>query len=185
VGNTGGKIGGMPTAGIAVAVVSLILDQLTKYIMVERVLRPKGVTETPYFTDRVIEVLPFFNLRLSWNMGISFSMFNSGETTTWALLLAVQIIITIGLLFWLRTLDRPLLHIASGLIIGGALGNIIDRALYGGVADFLDFYWQSWHFPTFNVADTCISVGAGLWLLDAALDRPQHAATTPPKDPVS
>jgi len=60
-------------------------------------------------------------------------------------------------------------------VIGGALGNIIDRAMFGAVADFLDFYVGDWHFPTFNVADSCISVGAVMWLLDAVLARPHDA----------
>ena len=172
---------GIPSLGIAIAAIVLIADQLTKYIMVERLMRPEGVTETPYFTDRVIEVLPFFQLRMAWNAGISFSMFNSGEAMTTALLIAVQLGITLALLWWLHKLDRPWLQIACGLVIGGALGNILDRLMFGAVADFLDFYWGSWHFPTFNVADSCISVGAGMVLLDALVSRPHHMDHT--KDP--
>lgn len=172
------RIAGMPSLGLLVATVSLIADQVSKYVIVEKVMRPEGVTETPYFTDRVIELLPVFNLRLSWNAGISFSLFNSGEAMTTYLLLAVQLGVTLLLLWWMRQNDRPWLIVASGLIIGGALGNIVDRALYGAVADFLDFFWGSWHFPTFNVADTCISVGATLWLLDAVLARPHDTDQT-------
>ena len=176
------RIAGMPALGIVTAIAGLVADQATKYIMVERVMRPAGEPGTPYFTDRVIDVLPFFALRMSWNAGISFSLFSSGEATTTALLLVVQVAVTVMLLWWLRTLDRPLTQFATGLIIGGALGNIIDRAMFGAVADFLDFYWQSWHFPTFNVADICISVGAALWLLDAILARPHDAPQTAAKD---
>ena len=171
--------------GILVATAVLLADQLSKYVMIERVMRPEGVTGTPYFTDRLIEILPFFQLRLSWNAGISFSMFSSGEAATTALLLAVQLGVTLTLLWWLRQLDRPWLQVACGLVIGGALGNIVDRVMFGAVADFLDFYWETWHFPTFNIADSCISVGAGLWLLDAALTRPQDEpdSTDRTKDP--
>ncbi len=178
---------GIPGRGILVAATVLIADQLSKYIVVERVMRPEGVTATPFFTDRVIEVLPFFQLRLTWNAGISFSMFNSGETTTLALLISTGIAITLTLLWWLREIDRPWLQVAYGLVIGGAIGNILDRAMFGAVADFLDFYWKSWHFPTFNIADSCISIGAGLWLLDAALSGPQDNPRTTPqgKDPSS
>lgn len=181
---TSSRIFGMPAVGLIIAAVSLVLDQITKYIMVERVMRPEGVTETPYFTDHVIDVLPFFSLRMSWNAGISFSLFSSGAVSTLALLLTVQIGVTIGLLFWLRTLDRLWLQVGAGLIIGGALGNIVDRVMFGAVADFLDFYSQTWHFPTFNVADICISLGAGLWLLDAIFAGQQHSPETSPKDPV-
>ena len=163
---------GIPKLGIIIAVVALLADQLSKYVIVERVMRPDGETRTPYFTDKFIEVLPFLDLRLSWNSGISFSMFNSGEFTC-AILLTVQISVTLVLLWWLRSLDRPWLKIACGLVIGGALGNVVDRIQFCAVADFLDFYWADWHFPTFNVADSCISVGAALWLLDAALAHPQ------------
>jgi len=175
----------MPKLGIIVAVVAFVVDQLTKFIMVEKVMRPVGVTETPFFTDKIIEILPFFQLRMAWNTGISFSMFNSGEATTTALLLAVQVIVTCVVIWWLRQLDRLFLQVACGLIIGGAVGNIVDRIMFGAVADFLDFYWGTWHFPTFNVADSCISVGAGLWLLDAVLARPQADAIKgdPTKDP--
>jgi len=175
----------MPKLGIIVAVAALIADQVTKYIMVEKVMRPEGVIVTPFYTDKIIELLPFFQLRMAWNTGMSFSLFNSGEATTVALLLAVQIAVTCMVIWWMRQLDTPLLQVACGLIVGGAAGNIVDRAMFGAVADFLDFYWGTWHFPTFNVADTCISVGAGLWLLDAVLARPQAADTTadPKKDP--
>ena len=162
----------VPMLGIIVAVMALIVDQLSKYIMVEKVMRPEGVMETPFFTDKIIEILPFFQLRMAWNTGISFSMFSSGESTC-HILLAVQITVTCVIIWYLRQLDRPLLLVAGGLIIGGAVGNIVDRAMFCAVADFLDFYWGTWHFPTFNVADSCISVGAGLWLLDAVLARPQ------------
>ncbi len=166
----------LPIVGIIVAAVSLVVDQISKYVIVEHVLRPEGVTDTPYFTSQIIELLPFFQLRLSWNAGISFSLFNSGESGTTAVLLTVQIVMALGLTWLLHRLDRPWLQAACGLIIGGAIGNIVDRAMFGAVADFLDFYWGSWHFPTFNVADSCISIGAAMWLLDAVLDRPQDAA---------
>lgn len=167
---------GMPVLGVAVAAVAVVVDQVSKYVIVEHVMRPEGVVGTPYLTSKLIPLIPFFQLRLSWNPGISFSMFNSGESTTTAILLAVQITVSLILIWWLRSLDSRWLQVACGLVIGGALGNVIDRALFGAVADFLDFYVGEWHFPTFNVADSCISVGAAMWLLDAVLARPHDAA---------
>jgi signal peptidase II len=161
-----------PWLGLAVAAGALILDQLSKYIMVEKVMRPAGVTETPFVPSRVIEVLPIFDLRLSWNPGMSFSLFNSGESVTVAVLLAIRILITCLILWWLWRMDRRWLQIACGLIIGGALGNIVDQITTGAVADFLSFHWLDWTFPTFNVADSCITIGAGMWLLDAVLAHP-------------
>jgi signal peptidase II len=170
----------MPLPGLIAAAGGLLADQISKYIIVEKVMRPAGVTETPYYADKVITVLPVFDLRLSWNAGISFSLFNSGADLTVAILLAVQILITLLLLWWLWRFDRPWLQIACGLIIGGALGNIIDRATVGAVADFLLVHWGDWQFPTFNIADSCITVGAGMWLLDAVVSPHHHAAE--PKD---
>ena len=166
---------GMPVLGVVVAAVAVVVDQVSKYVIVEHVMRPEGVVGTPYLTSKLIPLIPFFQLRLSWNPGISFSMFNSGESTTTAILLAVQIAISLVLIWWLRSLDSRWLQVACGLVIGGALGNIVDRAMFGAVADFLDFYVGEWHFPTFNVADSCISVGAAMWLLDAVLARPHDA----------
>lgn len=174
----GTALGRTPIGGLAAAVGGLLADQISKYIIVEKVMRPEGVTETPFYASRVIEVLPVFDLRLSWNAGISFSLFNSGTDLAVATLLSVQILITLLLLWWLWRLDRRWLQVACGLIIGGALGNIVDRATVGAVADFLLVHWGDWQFPTFNLADTCITIGAGMWLLDAVITPHHHAAET-------
>lgn len=166
----------VPRAGLACAVVGLLADQGSKYYMVEHVFRPEGVTETPFLSPVVIDILPVFDLRLSWNQGISFSLFSSGEALTVALLLALTSIITLVLTVWMWRTPRPWLQIGLGLIVGGALGNIIDRASVGAVADFLHVYWQDWHFPTFNIADSCITVGAIIVLLDAFFERPHDGA---------
>ncbi|MBL8644772.1 MAG: signal peptidase II [Rhodospirillaceae bacterium] len=159
--------------GLSIAGAALVIDQISKAVLLN-VLRPEGVTATPFSTDKIIEVLPFFNFRMAWNTGISFSMFDGGGATTY-ILLAVQVAITLALLYWLRSLSGRLMIVATGLIIGGAVGNIIDRARWGAVADFFDFHVAGWHFATFNVADSCISIGVALWLLDAILNRPQDA----------
>ncbi|MDX2142199.1 MAG: signal peptidase II [Rhodospirillaceae bacterium] len=164
--------------GLSVAAVVLILDQLSKALLLEA-LRPEGVSQTPFFTDTIIEVLPFFNFRMAWNTGISFSLFDGGGAMTY-ILLGVTSAITVGLIWWLRAPHPPLMRVTLGLVIGGAVGNIIDRARWGAVADFFDFHVAGWHFATFNVADSCISIGVGLLLLDALLRRPQH--TTKARD---
>ncbi len=159
--------------GLSVAAIVLVLDQVTKALLLG-VMRPEGVIETPFYTDKIIEILPFFNFRMAWNTGISFSMFDGGGTTTYVLLV-IQSAITIGLIWWLRTLQGRLTQVATGLIIGGAIGNnMIDRVRWGAVADFFDFHVGGWHFATFNVADSCISIGVVLWLLDAVLNRQHH-----------
>lgn len=166
--------------GLTLAGIAIVLDQLSKWIMVEQVFRPDGVTDSPFFTARIIEVLPFFNLRMAWNPGISFSMFSSGEPMTIALLVTMQVSIVCVMLWWLRKADTACMKTGIGLIVGGAIGNIIDRINYGMVADFLDFHAAGYHFPTFNLADTFISVGVGFWLLDAFLTRDQDNPSTKP-----
>jgi signal peptidase II len=163
-------------------VAALAFDRITKYVMIEQVMRPPGVTETPFFTDKIIDLIPVFSFRMAWNTGISFSLFNSGEALTVNILLAVQIVITLFLAWTIFTAKNAWVQVATGLIVGGAIGNIYDRAMYGAVADFLDFHVGEWHFPTFNVADSCISIGVFLWLLDAMGLTPHHAPTESAKD---
>lgn len=167
--------------GLLIAAVAIVADQVSKWIMVEQVFRPAGVTESPFYTARIIEVLPFFNLRMAWNPGISFSMFSSGEPMTIALLVTLQLCIVTLMLWWLRQAVTLCMKIGIGLIVGGAIGNIIDRLNYGMVADFLDFHAAGYHFPTFNLADTFISVGVGFWLLDAFLTRDQDQTPSGPR----
>ncbi|TAL00549.1 MAG: signal peptidase II [Rhodospirillaceae bacterium] len=172
----------VPALGIAAAAVAFGLDRLSKYIVVERVMRPAGVTETPFFTPKVIELLPIFDLRMAWNPGISFSLFNSGAALTVNLLLTIQVAITLGLTWYMTRLSGRWMQFAAGLIVGGAAGNILDRVTVGAVADFLDFHAGEWHFPTFNLADSCISIGVFLWLLDAMGLPPHLTRAAPHKD---
>ena len=161
--------------GLLIAAAVFIADQISKLVMLS-VFRPPGVTETPFFAVRMIEVLPFFNLRLAWNTGISFSLFSGGGATGAALLIAGQSVIVAVLLWWLRSATTLWMKAGIGLIVGGAVGNIADRLNYGAVVDFLDFHAGGAHFPTFNLADTAITVGVGCWLLDAFLTRHQDGA---------
>ena len=162
----------IPRIGLVVAAVAFVIDQLSKWALLA-VMRGEGMTETPFFTDKEIVLLPVFNLRMAWNYGISFSLFDSAS---WLAIVGVQIVITAALVWYMWRLEGRRMQIAAGLIVGGALGNILDRILYGGaVADFFDFHLGEWHFATFNVADSFISVGVALWLLDAVLTSSHHA----------
>ena len=111
-----------------------------------------------------------------WNRGVSFGMFQSGESGRW-LLSAVAVAIVVGLLIWLRRVDVWWLGAGLGAVIGGAIGNVVDRLWYdeGAVADFFDFHVAGWHWPAFNVADAAIVVGVGLILLDGLLARGRDA----------
>ena len=151
-----------PVVGLVIATIALIADQVSKYVMVDLVMRPEGITGTPYFSGKVIDILPIFQLRMAWNTGISFSLFDSGTTLTIAALLIVQSLIMATVIWYMWQMDRRWMQAACGFIIGGGLGNIVDRVTMG------------WHFPTFNVADTCITIGVIMWLLDAFVVHPQH-----------
>jgi len=118
---------------------------------------------------RAIEITGFFRIVMVWNSGVSFGMLNTGEETTRWLLTVLAVGISIGLVFWLRQMNKRLQVIAIGLVIGGALGNAIDRVRYGAVADFFDLHVAGYSWPAFNVADAGITVGVLLLLLDAIM----------------
>lgn len=143
--------------GLIIAGVVLILDQVTKWWIVEIVMR----------SPRSIEITPFFNLVMGWNRGVSFGMFSSGSPAHAWILTGVALAIVAALLVWLKRTDERIVQIAIGLIVGGALGNVIDRIRFGAVADFLDFHAFGYHWPAFNVADTGITLGAIALVLDS------------------
>ena len=148
--------------GLAVAGVVVVLDQLTKWAILS-------------WLDRAIALTPFFNLVVVWNRGVSFGMFDSaGALGPWVLS-ALALAVVIALLVWLRRVEHPLTGSALGLIIGGAMGNLIDRVRFGAVVDFLDFHALGWHWPAINVADSAICVGAVLLLVDGLLMPRRHS----------
>lgn len=138
----------------------IILDQLSKWFVLTRLMSP----------PRVIEVTPFFNLVAGWNYGVSFGLFN--EPGEWnAVVLPLVAVTVVGLLlWWLTRIARMPLVLAIGLIIGGALGNVIDRLRFGAVFDFLDVHVAGYHWPAFNVADSAITIGVAIILLDSLLE---------------
>jgi len=162
----------MRKLGLILAAVVVVFDQLTKWLIVEKVMRPDGMTQTPFFTPASIEVTPFFNLVMTWNRGVSFGIFNDhGEWNALALSVLSAVIVAV-LLVWLKKAEGRLVPLALGSIIGGALGNVVDRVRWGAVADFLDVHAMGWHWPAFNLADSAITIGAILLVLDSLLSRP-------------
>jgi signal peptidase II len=119
----------------------------------------------------VLPVTGFFNLALTWNRGMSFGLFNTNAAFNALVFTALAAVIVAGLVGWLRRVRQPLLALAIGFVIGGAVGNVVDRLARGAVVDFLDFHLGQWHFYVFNVADAAISVGVALMLLDSLLGR--------------
>jgi signal peptidase II len=142
------------------------LDRLTKWIVETKV----SVVDTH-------TVIPgFFDIVHSRNRGVAFSLFNDSTSpwrTTLLILAAVAALVVVGCMIWRSSgMDRLGLW-ALGLIFGGALGNLFDRAVWGAVTDFLDFYVGNLHWPAFNVADSAVVIGSGLLLLD--LMKPKRA----------
>ena len=102
---------------------------------------------------------------------MSFGLFNhSGGFNALLFSLVAAVIVTV-LIYWLSRVESSMLAVAIGLIIGGAVGNVIDRICLGAVVDFLDFHVGSWHWPAFNVADSAICIGVAVMLLDGLLLR--------------
>ena len=116
-----------------------------------------------------ISLLPYFNLTYVRNEGAAFSFLSeAGGWQRWFFAI-IAFVISIVLAIWLSRLKKheTLLALALSLVLGGAIGNLIDRVAYGYVIDFLDVYYQSWHWPAFNIADSAISVGVFLMLLES------------------
>ena len=137
----------------------IVLDQLSKL----------GFDAQLKYGER-IHLLPFFDFTLLYNPGAAFSFL--ADETGWqrwffTLLALGASVFIIWMMHKNRTHHRMMLALA--LILGGALGNVIDRIAYGHVVDFLLFYWRDWYYPAFNIADICITLGAMLLILDELL----------------
>jgi signal peptidase II len=148
--------------GLVVAATVVVLDQLTKWAILT-------------WLERAIALTPFFNLVVVWNRGVSFGMLDSdGALAPW-LLSGLALAVVVALLIWLRQVEHPLPAVGLGLIIGGAVGNVIDRVRFGAVIDFLDVHALGWHWPAFNVADSAICIGAAFLLVDGLLMHRRHS----------
>ena len=137
-----------------VAVAIFILDQLSKYLVVH-VMRLDQRQEVGVFP-------PFLNFRMAWNQGINFGLFQSGADVMRWVLIAVALVIAAWVWLWVRReRHQPRVLVSAGLLIGGALGNVVDRLIYGAVADFLNMSMPGIDNPySFNVADVAIFAGA-------------------------
>ena len=179
--------------GLVVAAVAFALDQLSKWWLLVRVFRPQEGLSAGTFaglmlraddslsqTFRIVtEVPPFFQLVLTWNRGVSFSFFRSDSPAAPWIFAAVALAICAGLATWLRQMERAWPALAVGLIIGGAIGNVADRIRFKAVVDFLYFHWDSYYFPAFNLADSAITVGVAMLLIDGLFGRAEKAKKAP------
>lgn len=163
--------------GFGLVAFYIILDQLSKWWILEHMIKPNipnsdlapfGIID--WFVSHIrlpfvsIELLPFFNLTMVWNQGISFGLFQNGNP--WPLIiLSSAIAIFFSIWLYKATIWREIIPL--GLVIGGALGNIIDRLHFGAVADFIDFHIADWHYPAFNLADSFITVGIAILVINS------------------
>lgn len=150
----------MKVLGYGLAVLVFLLDQLSKYWIVNIVRLPER---------GFIDILPFFRLTFVGNIGVSMGLLQAdSDVARWGLV-GVTAVIAATVAVWIaRETQRPDV-LALGLVLGGALGNIVDRVRFGYVVDFLHFFWRDHNFWVFNVADAAISVGVLLLLARALL----------------
>ncbi|MEM9840603.1 MAG: signal peptidase II [Pseudomonadota bacterium] len=144
--------------GLALAGGVIALDQATKLWVLH-------LLELPMRFANKIEISGIFDLTYTENRGISFGLFAGGMVSR-VLLSLVAVVISVFIIRWLAKVDRPVTAAGLGIILGGAIGNLIDRVAYGFVVDFLDFSGIGFAY-IFNVADAAINIGVGLLLLDA------------------
>jgi signal peptidase II len=142
-------------AGLFLAILVLLLDQVTKLAILEWVKPPAAG----------VSITGFLAIVLVWNRGMSFGLFNTGDPLVPWILGALAVAVAIGLVWWLARAQRRLVILGLGLVLGGAVGNLVDRFVYGAVVDFVLLHAGDWRWPAFNLADSAITLGviALLW----------------------
>ena len=163
----------MMTRLLGLATLIFLLDQASKLWITQVVMSP----------PKTIEVLPVFNLVLVFNKGVSFGILGGDGPWRPILLSALAIAITIGLLIWQWRSPTRGGWFAVGLIIGGAIGNVVDRLRVGAVVDFLDFHLAGYHWPAFNVADSAITIGVFIIIIAEFLPKTPNQDKRAAKEP--
>jgi len=153
--------------GLLVACLAMAVDQIFKYLLLYEF---NFINMRPF--DRV-EMLPFFDLVMVWNRGISYGLLQADSLLFTRLLTLFQLAAVTLLTWWLLRAERRFLGLGLGLVIGGALGNVIDRIRFSAVADFFHFHAGNFSFYVFNIADAAITLGVVVLLADAFL-RPDQ-----------
>ena len=145
---------------------TIVLDQLTKFI-----------AEAELLLHQPVAIFPSFNFTLMYNKGAAFSFLSEAGGWQRIFFVILSTVISLFLFFWLKQItqddkqkNNQLLQIAIAFILGGAIGNLIDRARTGEVVDFIQVYYSTYYFPAFNIADAAITLGAGLLILDMFLE---------------
>lgn len=143
---------------LAIACAVVALDQVTKQI-----------AEAALAYNESVALLPVFNFTLRYNTGAAFSFLAEGGGWQRWFFVLLALVVSAFLVHWLRRLPRQAIWEALGiaLILGGAIGNLIDRLLFGHVIDFIEVHYQHWYWPAFNIADSAITVGVALLIIDS------------------
>jgi signal peptidase II len=151
---------------LSISVLVILLDQITKYI-----------ANTGLVYAEAVPVVPSFNLTLMYNRGAAFSFLSDAAGWQRWFFVAISLGASVLLIVWLRKLkpQQWVLAVALSLVLGGAVGNLIDRLWLGYVIDFIQLYYRGFYWPAFNVADSAISVGAVLLIWDALFAKPKDA----------
>lgn len=142
---------------LSVSLLVIVADQLSKYLIASRL-----------FLFQSIPIFPIFSITLSHNKGAAFGFLNNYASWSAFLFMAIAIVVSISIIIYLARLPKQKYWLACGLslILGGAVGNLIDRFIHGYVIDFLQFYIKTWYWPTFNLADSAICIGAAMLFID-------------------
>jgi signal peptidase II len=146
--------------GVAIMLVALIADQLCKWWMIYVYkIGERGK----------VALTPFFDLIMVWNEGISYGLFPQGSAAGRAVLIGIAVVAVLALIVWLARAERGLAAASIGLIAGGAVGNAIDRTIYGAVADFFSLHAFGYYWYIFNIADVAIVAGVAGLLYDTLI----------------
>lgn len=172
--------------GFVIICAVIIADQYTKWLVIETMLRmdsPTSVGFVEWFTTqkkiaffvteresfKIITLTPFLDFVMVWNQGISFGMLDTPHMPL--VLISTSTLISMLMILWLALTRRRIMSVALGLVVGGALANVMDRVRFGAVADFIDLHANGRHWPAFNVADSCIVLGALILTLGTLFEK--------------
>jgi signal peptidase II len=159
-------VGAFLRPGLAVAAGVFVIDQISKWAIQAYVFPPRCVQPPNSQPDCSEALLPFFDLSLVYNKGVTFGLFEGQQAYV---LSAIALAVTVILVFWLRKAETRMLALALGSVIGGAVGNVVDRLRLEAVVDFLDFHIAGYHWPAFNIADCGVVIGVGFIVIDGLI----------------
>jgi signal peptidase II len=145
-----------PLMGMGLATFVLILDQISKWVVLNHLMVP----------PQTFPITSFFNIILTWNRGVSFGLFSSTNLYGPWLLAAIAFAFIGVIILWVWQAETKIMALAFGSVLGGAIGNLLDRLRFGAVTDFLDFHAFGYHWYTFNIADAAIVIGVALILFE-------------------